>query len=164
MKKRLGLAAALAAAVLGFSMSRLSAPTLAGGGCTKYDVTGAWSATQDNGYYFNLYLTQDGAVAQGNYTGLVGTYILDDSSVEKGNYKTARTGLGGTVSGNQIDFNTGHLYKLDSTYQATGVYSTAGHYTGTIQDYQIINGRVEDTDNPGHFATWTAQGGPACAG
>jgi hypothetical protein len=166
MKKRFVLAAVLAAAGLGIGMAGFSAPTLAGGACPSTNVTGWWSATQSNGYQFNLLLQQDGPVAMGNYTGLAGTYFLDPTWVEKGAYEpsSANVGLSGTVNGNQIDFTTGQQYKVDDVYRATGVYATQGHYTGTVQDYQIINGQAEDLDNPGHFATWTAQGGPACAG
>ncbi len=158
MKKQFGLAAALAAATLGISLSGFSAPTLAGGGCTKWNVTGAWLGTQSNGYQFNLDLTQDGPVAMGDYTGLTGLLILDPHDVERGNYKpsSARVGVAGTVTGNQIDFTAGKQYKLDDVYQATGVYATQGHYTGTITSPYEIDGQAEDLLNPGHSASWTA--------
>jgi hypothetical protein len=164
VKKQLGLAAVMAAATLGIGMSRLAAPALAGGGCNKCDASGWWAATQSNGYQFRLYLTQDGAIGQNNSTGLAGTYFFDDW--QKGNYKpaSARLPLSGTVSYNQIDFTTGQAYKTDDVFRATGVYSTQGHYTGTIQDYNIINGQADDVVNPGHSFTWSAYGGPSCAG
>ena len=163
MRKRAGLAAVLAAATLGISMSGFSAPTLAGGGCPKYDASGWWAATQSNGYQFRLYLTQGGAVGAGNSTGLQGTYFFDDW--QKGNYKPTSAQLplvSGTVSYNQIDFTTGKAYKTDDVYHATGVYSSQAHYTGTIQDYNIIDGQGDDLDNPGHGFTWSAYGGPSC--
>ena len=115
--------------------------------CLRWDVSGPWTAIQDNGTHADFTFTQGDTLIQGNGKFTQG-WTRDGS-------------FDGTLIGSEIKF-TVYWSSYSDSY---GHYSPTeiGEYTGTISPTGRVTGTTRDKNHPQTQASWYSSRQMACA-
>lgn len=133
------LGTAAAVATLGASAAHAA--------CAQWEVSGAWTIAQTNGYLPKFTLTQRGAELQGKaeYT------VVTPSCAVTATCRPTRGSADGTITGNAFKLNV---------YWGNG---TIGIYSGTVGAQGRIEGTTQDKMNPRSMASWYSKRTFSCA-
>ncbi len=133
-------------AYAGLADARLSGcPT---GGCSQWNIAGTWQMNQSNNYSPMLTLQLNGTT--------VTRTSLSPGDRAKGNYVSNSSTVTGTLNGDQLQFTTSQMAKLDGS-------ASQGQFSGTVSEGQITDGTGPRSAASGTTATWTATGPGDCA-
>jgi hypothetical protein len=115
--------------------------------CSRWDVSGPWTAVQDNGTHADFTVTQGDTLIQGNAKFTQG-WTRDGT-------------FDGTLIGSDLKFN---VY-WSSLSDSNGHYSAneIGEYVGTISPTGRVTGTTRDKNHPQTQATWYSSRQMACA-
>ena len=115
--------------------------------CSRWDVSGPWTAIQDNGTHADFTVTQGDTLLQGKATFTQGW--------------TREGSFDGTLLGSEIKFT---VY-WSSFSDGQGRYSPTeiGEYTGAISPTGRVTGTTHDKNHPQTQATWYSSRQMGCA-
>jgi hypothetical protein len=114
--------------------------------CLRWDVSGVWTAVQDNGTHAEFTVTQGDAQIQGNASYSQGYYT--------GNFD-------GTLSGSDMKFTV--YWQAPPNRNGRYESNSIGEYSGTISPTGRVTGTTFDKSNPTTRANWYSSRQMACS-
>jgi len=141
------LATLRGALLLGAALGALASPAAAEGPvCLRWNVSGVWTAIQDNGTHAELNVIQGDVQIQGNASYGQGYYT--------GNFD-------GTLNGSEMNFTV--YWQAPPNRNGRYESNSIGQYSGTISPTGRVTGATFDKSNPTTRANWYSSRQMACA-